>query len=89
MNIVMWVLAGGLIGWGAYAALGANAERGLLVSIIIGMVGGFLGGSELAPMIGTATASPGDFSPLALFVAAASAAGCLTISNIIHKRYGF
>lgn len=89
MNIVMWILAGGVIGWRAYAALGANAERGLLVSIIIGTVGGFLGGNELAPMIGGAAPSPGDFSLFALFVAAVSAAGFLTISDIIHKRYGF
>lgn len=88
MNIAMWILAGGIMGWIGYAALNANAERGLVVSIIIGMVGGFLGGNVLAPMFGAAAASPGDFSPFALFVAAASAAGCLAISNMIHNRYG-
>ncbi|OGA53547.1 MAG: hypothetical protein A3G24_17560 [Betaproteobacteria bacterium RIFCSPLOWO2_12_FULL_62_13] len=88
MNIAMWILAGGIMGWIGYAALGANADRGLVVSIIIGMVGGFFGGNVLAPMFGAAAANPGDFSPFALFIAAASAAGCLTISNMIRNRYG-
>ncbi|MBI4194128.1 MAG: GlsB/YeaQ/YmgE family stress response membrane protein [Betaproteobacteria bacterium] len=88
MNMVMWILAGGILGWLGYTALGANADRGLVVSIIIGMVGGFFGGDILAPMFGGAGANPGDFSPFALFIAAASAAGCLTISNLIHNRYG-
>jgi uncharacterized membrane protein YeaQ/YmgE (transglycosylase-associated protein family) len=88
MNIAMWILAGGVMGWIGYAALNANVERGLVVSTVIGMVGGFFGGHVLAPMFGAAAASPGDFSPFALFIAGASAAGCLTIGNIIHNRYG-
>ena len=88
MNIAMWVLAGGITGWIGYAALGANADRGLVVSIIIGMVGGFFGGHVLAPMFGTAVANATEFSPFALFIAGASAAGCLTLSNMIHNRYG-
>ena len=88
MNIVMWILTGGIVGWIAYAVLKANADRGIVASMIIGMVGGYLGGNVLAPMFGAAAASPGDFSPFALFIAGATAAGCLTISNMIRNRYG-
>jgi uncharacterized membrane protein YeaQ/YmgE (transglycosylase-associated protein family) len=88
MNIAMWVLAGGLLGWAGYAHLKANEERGMIFSIIIGMVGGFFGGNVLAPMFGAATDTPNIFSPFALFVAAASAAACLAIGNLLAKRYG-
>jgi uncharacterized membrane protein YeaQ/YmgE (transglycosylase-associated protein family) len=88
MNIAMWVLAGGLLGWAGYAHLKANEERGMIFSIIIGMVGGFFGGNVLAPMLGAATDTPNIFSPFALFVAAASAAACLAIGNLLSKRFG-
>jgi uncharacterized membrane protein YeaQ/YmgE (transglycosylase-associated protein family) len=88
MNIAIWVLAGGLLGWLGYAHMGANKERGMIFSIVIGMVGGFFGGNVLAPMLGAATDSANIFSPFALFVAAASAAACLALGNLLAKRYG-
>ena len=88
MNIAMWVLAGGILGWLGYAHMEANKERGMIFSIIIGMVGGFFGGNVLAPMLGAATDTPNIFSPSALFVAAASAAACLALGNLLSKRYG-
>ena len=88
MNIAMWVLAGGILGWLGYAHMGANKERGMIFSIIIGMVGGFFGGNVLAPMLGAATETPNIFSPFALFVAVASAAACLAAGNLISKRFG-
>ena len=88
MNIAMWVLAGGVLGWIGYAHMGANKERGMIFSIIIGAVGGFFGGNVLAPMLGAVTDTPNIFSPFALLVAVASAAACLAIGNLLSKRYG-
>ena len=88
MNLAMWVLAGGLLGWIGYAYIEANKDRGMIFSIVIGMVGGFFGGNVLAPILGAATETPNIFSPFALFVAAASAAACLAIGNLLAKRYG-
>lgn len=88
MNIAMWVLAGGLLGWLAYAHLKANEERGMILSIIIGILGGFFGGNVLAPMLGAVTDTPNIFSPFALFVATTSAVVCLAIGNLLSKRYG-
>ena len=88
MNIVMWMLAGGVIGWVGFAYLGFNEMRGMVVSTIIGMVGGLLGGQVFAPMFGAAAAVPGDFSMMALLVALASAATCLAAANLVHNRFG-
>jgi uncharacterized membrane protein YeaQ/YmgE (transglycosylase-associated protein family) len=88
MNIVMWILAGGVIGWMGYKYMHANEERGVMVSIIIGMVGGFFGGNIVAPFIGDVISNPVSFSPFSLFVSVASAMGCLTISNMVYKRFG-
>ena len=88
MNIAMWMLAGGIIGWVGFAYLGFNEMRGVSVSTVIGMVGGLLGGKVLAPMFGAAAAIPGDFSMMALMVALLGAAACLAIANMVHNRFG-
>lgn len=89
-NIMLWVLAGGFAGWIGYAVMKFNAERGMVISIIIGMLGGFLGGSVLASMFGAGVSmNPADFNPFRLVIACASAAALLIISNMIYKRFGF
>ncbi len=65
-----------------------NRDRGMIVSIIIGAVGGFFGGSVLAPMFGAVTDTSNSFSLFSLFVALAAAAGCLAIGNLLSRRYG-
>jgi len=88
MNTVAWILAGGGAGWMAYTMLGANEARGLAASVVIGILGGYLGGRALAPMFAAASVEGGDFSPFALFIALATAAAGLTIADALHKRYG-
>jgi uncharacterized membrane protein YeaQ/YmgE (transglycosylase-associated protein family) len=87
MNIAMWVLAGGVLGWVGFARLKVNEQRGLILSVIIGIVGGFYGGNVLAPMLGAVTDTPNDFSLFSLVIASASAAGCLAIANLLSTRY--
>lgn len=88
MNIATWILAGGIIGWIGFRYLKFNLKRGMIVSILIGMAGGYLGGSLLAPMLSAAMATHGDFSPLSLFTAFASAAGFVIVSDMIYRRFG-
>jgi len=88
MNIVLWMLAGGILGWLGFARLDYNIGRGMLVSVAIGVAGGFIGGKIIAPMFTAAAAVPGDFSTSALFFAAAVAAAFLFAGNQIHDRWG-
>jgi uncharacterized membrane protein YeaQ/YmgE (transglycosylase-associated protein family) len=87
MNIAMWILAGGSLGWAGCAFLGFNEGRGNLVSIIIGAIGGFFGGKMVAPMFAAASVT-GDFSSSALLVAAAVAAAFLGVGHLVHNRWG-
>lgn len=87
MNIAMWVLAGGVLGWIGYAALKVNEGRGMVVSIIIGAIGGFAGGNVLAPMLGAVVETPNDFSLFSMTIALASAAGCLALGDLVYKRF--
>ena len=88
MNIVMWILAGGALGWAAFALLSINEERGTIVSIVIGAIGGVIGGQMLAPLVSSSPIVSGDFNVQALFIAAISASACLAIGNLIEQRFG-
>ena len=88
MNIVIWMLAGALLGWIGFSHLQFNQERGRLVSMVIGAVGALIGGNVIAPMFTAAQAVPGAFSASALVFAAIVAAGLLFAGNLVHDRWG-
>jgi uncharacterized membrane protein YeaQ/YmgE (transglycosylase-associated protein family) len=87
MNIAMWILAGGILGWVGYAFLGYKADRAKVVPILIGAAGGFFGGKVVAPLF-TAVAVPVGFSIAALVFAAIVAACFLAASNFVYNRWG-
>ena len=87
MNVAVWILAGAVVGWLAYAVVGYNATRGLKVSVAIGAFGGFVGGQVVAPMLVTAAAAPPGISKSALVMAVVIAATLLFLCNVAHKRW--
>lgn len=87
MNLMLWLAAGGFAGWVGFRFIGANASRGLLMSMVIGICGAYLGGSVLAPLLGDAVPMTDAFSPVALIMALACAAGCLTVDDMIFRRF--
>ena len=88
MNLVLWVIAGGLLGWASHSILRANRARGVKVSVVIGAVGAFVGGHFLAPLLGAAATAPSDFSFFSLVAALASAATCLAIVDMLSNPFG-
>jgi uncharacterized membrane protein YeaQ/YmgE (transglycosylase-associated protein family) len=88
MNIFIWIVAGGTLGWAGYRFWGYNEQRAPFFAILIGAVGGFFGGHVIAPMFLSAAAVPGNFNSPALFFAAAIAASFLFVGSMIHDRWG-
>lgn len=44
MGIIAWLIFGGLVGWIASMIMGTDAQQGMLLNVIVGIVGAFLGG---------------------------------------------
>lgn len=42
--IIFWIVFGGLAGWIASKIMGTDAQQGILLNIIVGIVGAFIGG---------------------------------------------
>ncbi len=44
INILIWVIIGGIVGWLASLIMRTDAQQGILMNIVVGIVGAFLGG---------------------------------------------
>lgn len=44
MGILLWILFGGIIGWIASLIMNTDAEQGLVLNVLVGVVGAVAGG---------------------------------------------
>ncbi len=86
MSFIIWLVVGGLLGWIASMIMGTNDKQGIILNIIVGIVGAFLGGLVLAPLFGTGTINQGDFSIGSLLVSLVGAVVLLAIVNFFRRR---
>jgi len=85
MNFIIWIIVGGIIGWLASLVMKTDAQQGMFLNIIVGIVGAFLGGWLLAPLFGTGTINANDFSIMSLVVSFLGAVILLAIVNLIRR----
>jgi len=87
MNTFFWLVAGGVLGWIGYSAIGLNETMGKMAAVILGAVGGVLGGKVIAPVFASATLVPGAFSASSLFFAVAASAALLAATHLSMARW--
>lgn len=85
MNFIIWLVVGGLIGWVASMIMKTNAQQGVFLNIIVGIVGSMLGGWLISPLVGAGTVNQGDFSLGSLVVSLIGAVILLAIVNLFRK----
>jgi uncharacterized membrane protein YeaQ/YmgE (transglycosylase-associated protein family) len=85
MNIIIMLIVGGLIGWIASMVMRTNAQQGVILNIVVGIVGALLAGLLLAPMVGSGTITSGDFSLSSLLVSLVGAVVLLAIVNLFRR----
>jgi uncharacterized membrane protein YeaQ/YmgE (transglycosylase-associated protein family) len=85
VNFFGWLVVGAIIGWVANALMGTR--EGLLFNIIVGIVGAFLAGILLNPLLGISTISQNSFSLPAMLVSVGGAVILLAVLNFL-RRWG-
>jgi len=83
MNIVIWLVVGGLIGW--VASMLMRSPEGLVMDVVVGIVGAFIGGWLLAPYFGGGTINSNDFSLPSLVVSLLGAIILLAVVNLLRR----
>lgn len=85
MNFIIWIVVGGIIGWLASLVMKTDAEQGMILNIVVGIIGALLGGWLLAPLFGTGTINQNDFSLGSLLVSFLGAIILLMIVNLVRR----
>ncbi|RXR28729.1 GlsB/YeaQ/YmgE family stress response membrane protein [Sphingobium fluviale] len=44
MGLIIWLIVGGVVGWLASLLMRTDAQQGILLNIVVGIVGAFIGG---------------------------------------------
>lgn len=84
MNFVIWLIVGGLVGWVASMIMRTDGKQGLLLNIVVGIVGAFLAGLVLTPLLGIATINQNNFSLPGLLVSQVGAIILLAVVSLFR-----
>ena len=85
MNFIFWLVVSGLIVWIASILMKTNAQQGMFLNIVVGVIGAMLGGWFLAPLLGTGTINSNDFSMAGLGVSLLGAILLLATVNFFRR----
>lgn len=54
MNFIIWLIIGGVIGWLASLVMRTDGQQGIILNVVVGIVGSYIGGWIFGPMLGSA-----------------------------------
>jgi uncharacterized membrane protein YeaQ/YmgE (transglycosylase-associated protein family) len=83
VNFIVWLIVGAIIGW--VASMIMRTRGGLLLDIIVGIVGAFIAGLVLTPLLGISTINQGNFSLPALIVSLLGSIILLLVVKLIFR----
>lgn len=84
MNFIIWLVVGGIVGWVASMIMRRDAQQGIVLNVIVGIVGAFLGGLLISPLIGVSTINQGISVP-SILVSLGGAVILLAIVNAFTR----
>ena len=84
INIVIWLIVGGVIGWFASYIMRSDAQQGAVLNVVVGIIGAALAGFLISPLLGIPTINQGAFSVGALAVSLIGAVILLAIVNVLR-----
>ena len=55
MNLIIYLIAGAIVGYIASRIMHTNSQQGLILDIVVGVIGAFLAGYFISPLLGIGT----------------------------------
>lgn len=84
MGILAWLIVGGIVGWLASIIMRRDAQQGILMNIIVGIVGAVIAGWLISPLLGVGTINQG-ISLGSILVSLVGAIILLAIVNLFRR----
>jgi uncharacterized membrane protein YeaQ/YmgE (transglycosylase-associated protein family) len=85
MNIIIWLIVGGIVGWLASVIMRTDARQGILLNIVVGIVGAFIGGLLLSPLFGVGTINTSGLTLATFLVSLGGAVILLALVNLFRR----
>ena len=85
MGWILIIIVGGILGWLASIVMRTDAQQGILLNIVVGIVGALLGGFLLSPLLGGAPITSGAYDIRSLLVSFLGAVILLAIVNLFRR----
>ena len=85
INFIVWLIVGALVGWVASMIMHTDGQQGTLLDIVVGVVGAFIAGLVLSPLLGIGTINDGNFSLPALLVSLLGAIILLAVVRLFRR----
>lgn len=82
MNILLWIIFGGVAGWLASVIIGNDPSMGILENIVVGIIGAFLGG-WIADKVGLG-GKPGADRPTSIVSFVTAVIGAILLLVIVN-----
>ena len=84
MGFIWALIIGGIVGWLASLIMRTDAQQGILLNVIVGIIGAFIGGWVISPMVGVGTINEG-ISIGSILVSLVGAVILLAIVNLFRR----
>jgi uncharacterized membrane protein YeaQ/YmgE (transglycosylase-associated protein family) len=85
MNIIIWLVVGGIIGWLASVFMKTDGQQGIILNVVVGIVGALLAGWLITPLVGVGTINQSNFSLPALIVSFVGAVLLLALVGVLRR----
>ncbi len=86
MNVVIWILAGALLGSAANLVLGTRDRAGIALDVFIGIAGVMSGGLLLGVLTRSSAFAAGEFSTASLLISLMGATVLLAALQVLRGR---
>jgi uncharacterized membrane protein YeaQ/YmgE (transglycosylase-associated protein family) len=81
MGLIIWLVIGGVVGWLASIIMRTDAQQGIFLNIVVGIVGAFIGGL----LIGGGTINNAGITPTTFLVSLLGAIVLLAVVNLVRR----
>lgn len=85
MNLIIILIVGGILGWLASILMRTDAQQGIFLNIVVGIVGALVAGFLVTPLIGGAPITSGAFDIRSLIASFIGAVLLLGVINLFRR----
>ncbi len=85
MNLLIWLIVGGIVGWLASLVMRTDAQQGIVLNVVVGIIGALVAGLLIAPAFLHGTINSGDFSMPGILISLLGSILLLAVVNLVRR----